>query len=152
MCVSVIKLSPHLEVACWCQRTKTSLNRLVFFFSKARALEAESIEAKPAWKPMHLQLVFNPHPRGGIAFGFHPDGMKEKTDSIGQAGQGFPRYHLPELRGRRRLTQIMKRKAVVISINLRSSCQTQAKSVFFALWWTLGVSRLKLLPCIARVK
>ncbi|MCL0066610.1 hypothetical protein M1N54_01845 [Thermodesulfovibrionales bacterium] len=42
--------------------------------------------------------VFDPHPRG-IAFGFHPDGMKEKTDLIGQAGQGF-----------RRLTQIMKRK------------------------------------------
>ena len=27
---------------------------------------------------------------------------------MGQAGQGLPQYHLPELRGRRRLTQIIK--------------------------------------------
>ncbi len=28
------------------------------------ALEAENIEARPVWKPMHLQQVFNPHPSG----------------------------------------------------------------------------------------
>jgi hypothetical protein len=44
----------------------------------------------------NCKLKIDPHPSGMDSV-FHPDGMKEKADSIRQAGQGLPQYHLPEL-------------------------------------------------------
>ena len=37
--------------------------------------------------------------RQAVVNELHPDGITEKTDSIGQAGPGLPQYHLSELQG-----------------------------------------------------
>jgi pyridoxal phosphate-dependent aminotransferase EpsN len=41
------------------------------------ALEAENIEARPVWKPMHLQPIFSQYPYvgGGVAESFFDDGL-----------------------------------------------------------------------------
>ena len=59
------------------------------------ALEAENIEARPVWKPMHLQPVFNPHPRGIVPTSreFHRAGITPRRNRL-RISQGKQITHI----------------------------------------------------------